>query len=370
MHGNRSLKTEIQLRLIGPVIFFMMIETVLSYFVTLHYVDDTYDRWLLDSARSLMQEIRVERGRISADLPTAALEIFKWDDLDKTYFKIIAEEQGMIAGDAFVPEALDKNVDWSRPHYFNDSIRGAPVRTVSMLVRRDDMPEKVFVHVAETRNKRALMIYDMLLADLLPQLGLVLLIGFYLLKAVDRGLRPLHRLAGEIAQRSSRDLGPISETHVYLEVQALTGTINDLLRRLSAVIAAQQRFIANAAHQLRTPLAGLILQAERALRENDMAAIKPAFVQIKSSADRVSRLITQLLVLAKSGPEGGSFTPGRIDLRDLARTTCMDWAPKAMQSDMELSYTGADRAVLVKGDEVLLREMLDNLIDNAIAYGR
>ena len=369
MSKNRNLKTEILLRLIVPVIFFIVVETVMSYFVTLHYADEAYDRWLLDSARSLMQEIKLENGSVLAEFPPAALEIFKWDDIDKTYFKIIAEEQGMIAGDSFVPEAFDEKTDWSRPNYFNDTIRGEPVRVVSMMVPRDDIQEKVFVHVAETLNKRRGMMTDILLADLIPQIILALLIGFYLRKAVNRGLQPLHQLADEISQRSPRDLSPIPETHVFLEVHTLTDTINDLLGRLSAVIASQQRFIANAAHQLRTPLAGLKLQAERALREDDLTAIKPAFVQIKNSADRVSRMITQLLVLAKTGPVDGAFKLDRVDLPKLAREICIDWAPKAMQHKMELSYEGPDQALYVKGDEVLLRELLSNLIDNAISYG-
>ncbi|MGR9045380.1 MAG: sensor histidine kinase [Gammaproteobacteria bacterium] len=370
MSNNRSLKSEILFRLIVPVVFFIVVETVLSYFVTLHYADEAYDRWLLDSARSLMQEIRQKNGEVSAEFPPAALEIFKWDDIDKTYFKIIAEEQGMIAGDSFVPEAFDEETDWSRPNYFNDTIRGEPVRVVSMMVPSRGQQEKVFVHVAETLNKRRGMMIDILLADLLPQLVLALLIGINLLKAVNRGLQPLHQLADQISQRSPRDLSPIPETHVFLEVQTLTDTINDLLGRLAGVIASQQRFIANAAHQLRTPLAGLKLQAERALREDDLGAMKPAFAQIKNSADRVSRMITQLLVLAKSGPVDGAVKLERIDLRMLARDICIDWAPKAMLHKMDLSYEEPEQALYVNGDEVLLRELLSNLIDNAISYGQ
>ncbi|PKM11267.1 MAG: sensor histidine kinase [Gammaproteobacteria bacterium HGW-Gammaproteobacteria-3] len=366
---NRSLKSEILLRLIIPVIFFVSIETVLSYFVTLHYVDQTYDRWLLDSARSLMQEIKYQDKKIVAEFPAVALVIFKWDDLDKTYFKIIAEEQGIIAGDSFVPETFDENADWSRPNFFNDSIRGEPVRVVSMLVPRAGSQEKVFVHVAETLNKRRGMMIDILLADLVPQIILALLIGFYLFKAVNKGLRPLRTLAQTLSKRSPGDLSPIPEAHVFLEVQVLTDTLNGLLARLGAVIVSQQRFIANAAHQLRTPLAGLKLQAERALREDDLSAIKPAFIQIKNSADRISHMITQLLVLAKSGSIDGAFKPVQVDLRELARATCIEWAPKALQHKMELSYDGPNQVIPVKGDEVLLRELLANLIENAICYG-
>jgi len=366
---QRSLKTEILLRLAIPLIFFIGFESVLSYFVTLHHVDVAYDRWLLDSARSLTQEIKVRNGKIFVELPPAALEIFKWDESDKTYFKIISEEKGMLAGDKFVPEPFDSKTDWTHPVFFDDEMYGEPVRVVSMSITRENTSEKVFVHVAETLNKRRNMMTDILLADLLPQMALVLLTGIYLVVGVKRGLQPLHVLAGEIAQRSSRDLRPISDRHVFLEVRALTDTINDLLERLSAAIATQQRFIANAAHQLRTPLAGLKLQVERAQREQDLSAMKPALTHIQGCADRMSHLTTQLLVLARSEPVNGDYELRPVDLCKLARETCMDWVPKALQQHMELSFEGSKRAVYVRGDEVLLRELLANLLDNAICYG-
>jgi len=369
MNKQRSLKTEILLRLAVPLIFFISVESVLSYFVTLHHVDVAYDRWLLDSARSLTQEIKVRDGKVIVELPPAALEIFKWDESDKTYFKIISEEQGMLTGDKFVPEPFDVETDWTRPVYFDDEMYGEPVRVVSMLIAPEHASEKVFVHVAETLNKRRNMMMDILLADLVPQMALVLLAGIYLVVGVKRGLQPLHVLADEIAQRSSRDLRPIPEQHVFLEVRALTDTINDLLERLGSAIATQQRFIANAAHQLRTPLAGLKLQVERAQREQDLPAMKPALMHIQGCADRMSHLTTQLLILARSEPIDGDYELRPIDLCKLAKDTCMDWVPKALQRHMELSFEGSKRALYIRGDEVLLRELLANLLDNAICYG-
>lgn len=369
MSKQRSLKTAILLRLAIPLIFFISIESVLSYFVTLHHVNVAYDRWLLDSARSLTQEIKVEEGKVFVELPPAALEIFKWDESDKTYFKIISAEKDMLAGDKFVPEPFDSETDWTHPVYFDDEMYGEPVRVVSMLIAPEHSQEKIFVHVAETLNKRRNMMLDILLADLVPQLVLVLLAGIYLVVGVKRGLQPLHILADEIAQRSSRDLRPIPEQHIFLEVRALTDTINDLLERLGLAIATQQRFIANAAHQLRTPLAGLKLQVERAQREQDLSAVKPALMHIQSCADRMSHLTTQLLVLAKSEPIDGDYELKPVDLCRLAKETSMDWVPKALQRNMELSFEGLKQPLIVRGDEVLLRELLANLLDNAICYG-
>ncbi|MGZ8956143.1 MAG: sensor histidine kinase N-terminal domain-containing protein, partial [Methylovulum sp.] len=306
MSKIKSLKSEILFRLVIPLIFFVLIDAVLSYFVTLHYVDEAYDRWLLDSAKSLTQRIKVHDGKVVAELPPAALEIFKWDEGDETYFKIISTEKEMLAGDNLVPEPLWPETDWSHPVYFYDQMYGEPVRVVSMLITFHETPEKIFIHVAETLNKRRNMMTDILLADLIPQITLVFLTGIYLLAGLKRGLQPLHILAKKISRRSSHDLSPIPESHVFLEVRTLTDTINDLLAAHTQAIATQQRFIANAAHQLRTPLAGLKLQAERALREEDLPAMRPALKQIQSCADRLSHLTTQLLVLARSEPISGS----------------------------------------------------------------
>ena len=149
----------------------------------------------------------------------------------------------------------------------------------------------------------------------------------------------------------------------------LTDTINELLEAHTQAIATQQRFIANAAHQLRTPLAGLKLQAERALREQNLSAMKPALLQIQNSADRMSHLTTQLLVLARSEPISGGYEWLPVDLCKLARKTCIDWVPKALQQNMELSFESPEKALYVQGDETLLRELLVNLLDNAISYG-
>jgi len=370
MNKNRSLKSEMLFRLVIPLILFVIFDAFLSYFVTLHYVDEAYDRWLLDSARSLTQEIKVRDGKIVVELPTAALEIFKWDEGDKTYFKIASTNQELLAGDNLVPVPQNPEVDWTKPIYFNDKMYGEPVRVVSMLIPIDSTPYKAFVHVAETMNIRRAMMVDILLADLIPQLILILLTGIYLLTGLTKGLKPLHLLATKIAQRSSRDLSPIPEKLVFLEVRTLTDTINELLEAHTQAIETQQRFIANAAHQLRTPLAGLKLQAERALREQDLSAMQPALQQIQYSADRMSHLTSQLLVLAKSEPISGQHELMTIDLYKLSKQICMDWAPKALQRKIELNFDGQNEPLYIKGDAILLGELINNLLDNAISYGQ
>lgn len=362
-----SLKSTIAYRLIVPVIIFIILETALSYYVTLHYVEKTYDKWLLDSAHSLVQEVEVNENKITVNLSAATLKIFKWDDVDTTYFKINTESKRLIVGDRVLPDPLQP-ISTEQPVYSVIKLNGKVCRMVSLQVP-GNMPEKVFIHVAETLNKRQNMMIDSLLADLIPQIVLTLLISLLIYEAIIHGLKPLDKLANDISQRSPSDLSPISDAYVCEEVKTLTDTTNDLLAKLSASIASQQRFIANAAHQLRTPLAGLRLQAERAQREDEIDDMLPALSQIQNSADSISHMITQLLVLARSGPIEGSYQFDEIDLQTLVRAVCTEWVPKALENNMELSLDAPANPIFMKGDSVLLSELLANLLDNAINYG-
>jgi len=367
MNKITSLKAAITYRLIIPIIIFIILETALSYFVTLHYVEKTYDRWLLDSARSLVQEVKVVDNKISVELSATALEIFKWDDVDTTFFKIITDQDRLIVGDEILPTSLI-SVDLEQAIYSTSTLDNKAIRIVSLQVP-GLLPETVYIHVAETLNKRQDMMIDILLADLIPQILLTLFISLLIIEAINHGLAPLHKLATDISQRSPSDLSPIPESDVFTEVRSLTDTINNLLDKLSAAINSQQRFIANAAHQLRTPLAGLKLQAERAQREQDILTMRPALSQIQNSADRISHMITQLLALARSNPVEGDHKKEKVELINLVQCVCIEWIPKALVKGIEISFETSNQSCFVMADNILLTELLSNLLDNAIAYG-
>lgn len=371
MGKSRSLRSQLLRRLTLPLLFFVMLDAGISYYVALHYANLAYDRWLLDSTRSLAQAVQARKGRATFEPSPEELDIFRWDEVDQTFFKIQSQRTGFLAGDRAVPDPPAPLPALGQPRYFDSSLQGKRVRVAAMLISPGDGSEVVLVAVAETLNKRRSLTEDILLAVVLPQLLLVLFTVLHIRSGINRGLQPLRRLTREIGERSSNDMTPVPESEVPREVLALIRTINDLLQRQAAAMAAHKRFIENAAHQLRTPLAGMKVQAERALRSSDLAAMQPALEQIKSSADRVAHLGTQLLVLARSEPalEGiRQMVP--VDLGLLAREVCMDWVPKALQRDMELSFEGPETPTALSGDPLLLRELLANLLDNAVRYGR
>jgi two-component system sensor histidine kinase TctE len=204
-----------------------------------------------------------------------------------------------------------------------------------------------------------------------PQSMLILLAGLAVWYGVGRGLAPLSTLRREIESRSHRDLSALPEEQAPQEVQPLIRAMNDLLARLAGAISAQQRFIADAAHQLRTPIAGLKTQTELALRQSQLTEVQGTLRQLQTATERSTRLINQLLSLARSEPGAGRERAAeRFDLARLARDTTTEWVPLALARKIDLGYDGEDGAQAVAGDPLLLREMLSNLIDNAIRYSR
>jgi two-component system sensor histidine kinase TctE len=369
MRKLQSLRAQLLSRLTLPLIVFVILDASVSYFVALYYADLAYDRWLLDSAKSLAQQVKAQKDKITFELPPIAAEVFRWDAMDKTFFKVESKLGGFISGDRGLPSPAIATLGKEEPLFSDGEIQGQKVRIVSVLTAPTTRSEDVLISVAETLNKRRSMMSEILLAVILPQLLLVLLTGFHIWTGINRGLGPLYDLVKIIAQRSARDLNPISDAGVPLEVRSLTHTINALLYRLSDNLKAQQRFIENAAHQLRTPLAGLKVQAERALLADDLETMKPALAHMKNSADRVAHLSTQLLVLAKSESISESAREFKsVDLVWIARDCCMGWAAKALERNIELEFEAPAAAVRVFGDETLLHELLSNLLDNAICY--
>ncbi|SMF97373.1 two-component system, OmpR family, sensor histidine kinase TctE [Methylomagnum ishizawai] len=371
MRKPQSLRKQLLLRLTLPLTLVVVLDTAVSYFVALHYTNQAYDRWLLDSARSLAQEVKTYKNKVTFELPPIAVEVFRWDDTDKTYFKVESEATGFMAGDRELPGPKPAALDKAQPSFSDGEFQGRPVRVVSVVTEPTETSGEVWVSVAETLRKRQSMMEEILLAVVLPQVLLVLVTGLHFWTGINRGLKPLRDLAGMIARRSPKELSPIPDSGVPLEVRSLTRTINELLRQLAEAMGAQRRFIENAAHQLRTPLAGLKVQAERALRADDLEDMRPALGRIKNAADRASHLTTQLLVLARSEPGMDAthpFVP--VDLCQLARETCMDWVPKVLDRGMDLGFEPPDAPPpVVRGDPTLLRELLNNLIDNAVCYG-
>ena len=363
-----SLRRQLLQWLLVPLLVLFAGSSAVSYYVAIRFADLALDNALYDVALSLWQQVRVVEGRAVIELPQVALQILEFDSRDKVYVRLSSADGRFISGSRELPDPPAPA--GGAVSYYDATIRGEPVRVALLRERLPESDIEVAVQAAETRVQRDLFANDILLAVLIPQLLIIAVAGALVWLGVRRGLMPLQQIADAVGGRSYRDLSPIPERNAPEEVRPLTRAINGLLAHLGDAFDIQRRFIADAAHQLRTPLAGLAAWIDRALRASDMETLKPALRQLEISSHRATRLVNQLLALARAEP---SATPQQdfamIDLSLLARRVCRDWVPRALAQDVDLGYSGPDTGVIVRGHDLLLDEMLNNLVDNAINYG-
>ena len=357
--------------LLLPVI---IISALAGYALSKHYINLTYDKALYRSALALADQISLEELGLQVTLPQVAKDLLEFDEDDDVYFRIVGPTGDLISTHVSLPlpKTYPKDDEYL---YFNTLLGQEKLRVVvySLPVLAsfspNDKNNHVYVLVGETLKKRTLMANEMMLSMLLPQLLIVLLVSALLFFGIKRGLLPLDKLKTELSERNINDLSPVASTKLPSELQPLLATFNDLLKRVSNTISKQQRFIGDAAHQLKTPLAGLKTQAELALREKDSTKISHALNQINQASGNLSHLVSQLLSLAKAEPEGAAgVLMEAVDLRQLAQDASGDWVSVALQKNIDLGFEANVTSAVIAANAVLLRELMNNLIDNAIRY--
>lgn len=368
---NASLREQLLVRLLTPVVLVTLISSVISYYYAFNYATLAYDYSLYDSALDISRQVHVINGELRVDLPRAALDMLESDKHDNVYYMVNDSRGRLITGYNGLPLPKIAGVT-GKPVYYDDVFVDNPVRLTALTIPVSGLPpdqDHIQIVVAETLNKRHTLANEILLGMVLPELLLVALIGLLIWYGVARGLRPLLELQAEISSRSHRDLSPLPVQNAPGELRALVGAMNGLLSSLATALAAQQRFIADAAHQLRTPLAGLRTQTELALRQNNPQEVRNTLRQIDTATARTTHLVNQLLSLARAEPGANQLSAlQRVDLTALARTTTTEWVPHAIERNIDLGFEVGDAAAYVNGDPILLRELLGNLIDNAIRY--
>lgn len=366
--AERSLRSGLLLRLGILLVALLALDAFACYFTALHFANLVYDRWLIDSTRSLAQAVRTDNGHIRFDLPRVAQEVFQFDEVDKTYFQVSSKQQGFIAGERSLPNSQPAVLGGIKLEYA--VVNGARVRLVATRIAPPATTDTVTVEVAESLLKRSTLAREILLGMAAPQITLLAVALLLAWLGVSRGLKPLTDLAREIEERGESNLSPVLHQGWHRETRVLATRINELLERLNVTLQAQKRFVADAAHQLRTPLAAILLHAERAVRAPDTPAEKEALRGLHRSVERAARLSQQLLSLARTDPQATvAFEPKPVDLGALARRVGEEWIPRALERDVDFGLLVPENRVLVSGDERLLAEMLSNLIDNAFRYG-
>lgn len=364
-----TLRHQLLISLLAPIVLVMLISAVVTYYYAYNFATLAYDYSLFDSALDISRQTRSSEGALHVDLPSAALDMLESDTHDSIFYMINDAKGTFVAGHRGLPLPAEE-VHAGKPLYYDGNYRGNPVRIAALRASAGGAPSdpQILILVGETLNKRRTLANEVLLGMLLPELLLIALIGALVWYGIERGLRPLATLQHEISSRSHRDLSPLPEQNAPGEVRALIHSMNELLERLSSALSSQQRFIADAAHQLRTPLAGIKTQAELALRQRTLDDVHHTLLQLNTATGQTTHLVNQLLSLARAEPGANRIQElQRIDLGELARDATTEWVPRALERKIDLGYDGAPHAT-IEGNGLLIREMLGNLLDNAIRY--
>ena len=373
---QHSLFGEILDWMLAPLLLLWPMSIAITYLVAKAIANQPFDHALEDSVTVLAQQVKEVDGRVVSRLAGIARDILRADDVDNVYFQIAGPRGEYVDGDRDLPQPLDEDkYRTGTVHFRNDTMHGTAVRVafsyvnLRPLAARDEEPRAALVQVAETLVKRAQLANEIIKGVILPQFIILPIVLALVWFALARGLSPLAQLQERIRARRPDDLSPIDSRQVPEEISPLVGSLNDMLERLSQTIEMQKRFIADAAHQMKTPLAGMRMQSELALRQLDPDEIHRSLEQLATSSESATRLVNQLLALARAEnqPHAG-LAYEQLDLAVLARETVQDWVQASFAHRIDLGYEQPGYPVPIAGSALMLRELLSNLIDNALRY--
>ena len=370
-----SLRRQLLLWLLLPQLVLWLGAAFLAHSMAMNYAGEVIDRSLAKSSRALARQVKPFGNGFYIDFPQAAREILEQDPDDRIYYMVSSPPEAFLLGEPAMPRppaGLQRKA--GETFFYDGRIKRLEVRVAALYLPAGtpDRPELMLVQVAKSRALNAELARKILRDMGLPLLAVMLLTSVLVWAGISRGLSPLRHLRRSVENRSPRDLAPIEIDNAPSEVRALARAINELLHEVDGQVAQQRRFIADAAHQLRTPLAGLksqseLVRGELAATPPDVASASRQLQQVETSVARSIRLINQLLALARAEPEAG-LQLAALDLRQLAREVTSEAVPQALARDIDLGLEAEDEALPVAGHGGLLRELLANLIDNAIQY--
>lgn len=368
MIRNPSLRRRLLLFVSVPLLAVLVCGGIINYVIGLHYANNVYDRWLLNSANAMGDLVNSDAGR--NELSEQARILLQFSVKDRNIFAVRSLRYGVLAGDQDLPQPNPKASN-GQAVFTDFTDYGQAMRMASVfLANKADPGDILVISTAETVRKRKALARELLFSTAPIELLLICAAMVLVWLGINRGLRVLDPLAHEIRMRDAGDLSPLRTIDAPVEVRPLVATIDALLSRLDRMLRQQQRFIADAAHQLRTPLAGLRLQAERALADPRPETVREALVHVKRLSAGTARAAGQLLALARAqAPDESLGAAAPLDLAAVVRDEVAARVPDAISRGIDLGYHGPEHGVRINGDAVLLREMLGNLIDNAARYG-
>ena len=370
--SQRSLFGEILDWMLTPFLLLWPITFGLTWLVAEGIAKVPFDRGLGHNAKALAQLVQSDERTVSFHLPLSAHQILHADETDTVYYQVLGGNGELLGGEAGLPMPQDdEKLVTNELRIRDDLMAGTPVRVAYIWVRVNPRSaQPALVQVAETLEKRSVLAHEIIKGVMLPLFVILPLAVLLVWLALTRGIQPLSELEDRIRQRKPDDMSPLDETAVPSEVMPLVSSVNDLLDRLKHSIATQKRFLADAAHQLKTPLAGLRMQADLAQRSDANAEdLKQSLKQIGRASMRATHTVNQLLALARAESSGSGMAMQTCDLALLTMEVVKDSLPRAMERQIDLGFEGPEPGLALQaGNPTLLKEMVRNLIDNAINY--
>lgn len=369
-HGL-SLQRQLLLWLLLPQLVLFLVGGALAYRIALNYAEKAIDQSLTQTVRALARQVKPVGSGLLIDFPRAAQDIIEQDPKDRVSYMVSAPPGRFLLGNSQLPSPdASLPLPTNEVRLYNAQVQGKPMRLALLELDYGEpqSPQRMRVQVAQSLVVQERLTAELIADVLAPLLMLMALLSLLVYAGIRRGLRPLERLQTQLGTRRDVTLSaltPIELTQAPQEVHALAMAVNQLLAAVQRGLGQEKRFLNDAAHQLRTPLAGLISQTELALSESDAQALRERLTKVLAGAQRSAHLVHQLLALARNETEV-KMQP--LDLAALAREVAREWTPRAIRQQVDLGYEGAERA-MVLGQATLLREALNNLLDNALIYG-
>lgn len=354
-----SLRTNLVNWVFTPLYLLFLFSMIAGYIAALGLSNRPYDLLLLERARQLANQLHAPQARLSPPL----LERLGAEGLRVALFQA---DGHLLDGDTSLPKPRPIDLEDGRHHLYDVLIGEQRVRLLTLPL---DKPPGRVLQIAEPVGERLSLSRRILGHIVIPQILFIVVVGLAVWIGLKKGLAPLERLRRQLASRPRDDPHPLDETVAPSEVRPFIQEINLLLARLGDSLDSQRRFVADAAHQLRTPFAGLKAQAELALRESPEGGLRESLDRICQGAQRCSRLVNQLLALARNEPQALAAQPDELlDLYRLARDAALRWSPEALRLGLDLGLEVEERQLPVRGNEAALNDLLDNLLDNALRY--
>lgn len=361
-----SLRRQLLLWLLLPQLALWAGGGLLAYRIALSYAEKGIDQSLTQSVRALARQVKPVGSGLLIDFPKAAQDVLEQDPNDRISYMVSSPPGQFLLGNQRLPQPTEALTRSGTPLLYGGMLDGKPLRIVALDVMYGEAaaPQTLRVQVGKGLAVQQRIAGELVADMLAPLLALGGLLSLLVYGGIRRGLAPLTRLTAQLEHRSVNALSPIGMTQAPSEVHALVQAVNGLLGEVARSVNQEKRFINDAAHQLRTPLAGLISQVELAQRGTDDPALSQRLAKVLTGAQRSAHLVHQLLTLARSE---GQVRRETIDLAALAREVAREWTPRALTAGIDLGYEGADQLPM-QGDAMQLREAMLNLIDNALRY--